>query len=704
MAFRNDFGLGWLVFASVVASAALSCSANPNPAAGAGGNGQGGGTAGQGGDGQGGTGQAGGPVVPYPPVDAFDPKYDAYFDPPAATAFEDNYRVVGETTPPTWSWGKIELLEGMQRYRSEGYNLRTQKLRFQDTFEDATYKLRTYFGGLNQQLVDGFNVFYKDACAGTAGQMGAPACGQTGPQRPEARFVLLHHGPKTASLTCDKTKTPVLLVHGAMQNGNVWIAPNGNDGTGNVYPGTTQKTGFVQYLEEQGRCTYAVTYGTFHGDNFNQATNLANAIRRVKSLVGSDKVDVVAWSKGVLPVDLYLSNVASWKDWGPKHFERVAADEAKNVPAFRKDIRTYIALSGPHLGIDLNFRHPYNDLIIFSTDEAAPIGQGPVVWGWMSAVQCVNFGYGSADPNSPFYNQNALSVCGARGGQWPDYWNRIYASNIASLDAEGKPVAPKSLQDLNVTNGVKQADFSFDKYNIAMWGSTNDQGKYVSAYLGQMQTAYDLRTQYPLPDRESPPLSNYDWTSLDLDENKWRTWLASYKLFYNVGPVVGGWVEDDAAHRTCRDTAFDPLKSPCKAKHVSYDVAHAEAYAGGYATYTLMDGIGINAVMEMGGNMIERLKHHGLSPDLDQLYVLHGTKPGDPSLTFEYDGLQCPTCDPKGDGVLFDVSIAALDQLTQGWTTDAKTNRAKQEGVPNGHLEVGVEPTVWAKMLAEFNK
>ncbi|MDI1482112.1 hypothetical protein [Polyangium sp. y55x31] len=681
---------------------AAACGPTPDPEAtgGQGGQGASGGN-GPGGSGGGGSGGEGG-SVPYPPADAFDPAYDAYFDPPAAGEYVDDYRVVGEITPPSWSWGKIELVEGLQRYRTEGYNIRTQKLRWEDTFEDDTYALKTYFGALNQQLVDGFNIHYKDACAGEVGKSGAPACGKKGPMRPEARFVLLHHGPKTASLSCDKTKTPVVLVHGAMQNGNVWLLPGGDDGAGNAYPGTAQKTGFVQWLEERGHCTYALTFGTFHGDNFNQATNLANVIRRVASLVGQPKVDIVAWSKGVLSADLYLSNVSSWKDWGSKHFERVAADSAKNVPAFRKDVRTYVALSGPHLGIDLNFRHPFNNLIIYSTPDAAPIGQGPVTWGWMSAVQCVTFGYASG-PNSIFPNPYAYSACENRGATWPDFWTRIYTSNITGLDAEGKPVSEKSLEALNVAEGVSGADFDFDQYNHAMWGSIDESGAYVSAYLGQLQTAYDLRKFYPLPNRQDDPAS-YDWSELDTDESKWRAWVNTYKLAYNPAGVPAGWIEDDDAHITCRATSYEPQTSPCKAKHAYYDTAHAEDYSFGYATYTLMDGIGIEAVMEMGGNFIERLKGHGLSPDLDSLYVVHGQKPGAPGTIFEIDGMECPTCDPKGDGVLFDVSIAAQDQLTQGWSADAKASRSKQEGVPFGHLEVGVAPAVWEKIGAAFDK
>ena len=105
------------------------------------------------------------------------------------------------------------------------------------------------------------------------------------------------------------------------------------------------------------------------------------------------------------------------------------------------------------------------------------------------------------------------------------------------------------------------------------------------------------------------------------------------------------------------------------------------------------------AAMEMGGNLIERLRGHGLSPALDSLYVVHGTTAGAPGTAFEIDGMDCPTCDPHGDGVLFDVSIAARDQLTQGWSEEDKATRSKQDGVPYGHLEVGVSPEVWSQIL-----
>jgi pimeloyl-ACP methyl ester carboxylesterase len=630
---------------------------------------------------------------------------DSYFDPPVGVSYSDTYKVLGSVTPPAWSWGKIELLEGQQKYRTEGYNLRTAKARWADTFSDQTYPLRAYYGALNQQLVDGFNIHYKNACAGTVGVSNPAECPAKGPTRPEARFVLLHQGPKTSLGQCNKTKSPVLLVHGAMQNANVWIRPNGYDAQGKTYPGTTQSTGFVQALEADGFCTFAVTFGNFHGDNFSQAINLANAISRIKTLTGKPKVNVVAWSKGVLAADLYMSDPATWTDWGTtKYFEQIAAAEAQNVPAFRKDVRTYVALSGPHLGIDLNFRHPYNDLLIFSTAESAPIGQGPAVWSYMSAIQCVTWGLTFSSPTGMFPNPYAYSVCENRGSVWPDFWSRIYSSNITKLDTSGRPVYTKSLKDLNVEQGVSAASYSFDKYNIAMWGSVDESGRFVSAYLGQMQTTYDLRTYYPIPDRESSPLGDYDWSALDTDEYKWRDWLV-IKTNYNPLNVFGGggFLLDDDAHKTCRLTAYDPINYPCKAEHLYYNQATAEAYSLGYATYRLMDGIGIKAVMQMGGNFITRLKNHGLHPELDYLYVLHGTSGGAGGAVFEIDGMTCPTCDPKGDGVLFEKSVAARTQLTKGWTSANRTAKSKQEGVPNGHLEVGVEPTVWAKMIAQFN-
>lgn len=599
----------------------------------------------------------------------------------------DSFRVVGSLRPPSWSWGEIELLEGSQLVRTEGYNRRTEKLRAQDTFQSSDYPLGTYFGSLNQQLVDGFNLYYKNTCATTKGAV----CAEPGPMRPEARFVLLHKGPKTYARTCDVTKAPLLLVHGAMQDANVWLFPGGNDGSGNAYAGTTQKTGLVQAMEAEGRCVYAVTFGNFHGDNYSQAIAVANAISRVRQLHkkadgSSPKVDVLAWSKGVLSVDAYVGNAATWPSLSTRFFDRVAAAQGAAVPRYRDDIRSYIALSGPHLGIDLNFRHPIHTLTIASTSWNAPVGRGPMPWTWFSSLQCVNWG-----PDVPWYdNPYAKSVCEGRGGTWTDYFNRVYISNLSGLDSDGKPVSRGSLRTLNTTDGAPSSTYSFDEYNISLFGSVNESGKWVSAYLGQLQAASDLRADYPVPRRDSS-----DWKDLDADENRYYPWLRP-KLTY-----LGGGYLDDPNRQSCRKTAFDPSSSPCVAWHTYYNSRNTES-SGFYNKYQLMSGLGIAGAVEMGGHFIDRLRASGLDTSLDSLYVLYGEAGGAPGTVFETDGMSCPTCSVNGDGVLFKKSIAALDILTSKWSASKRGKDAKQESVAYGHLEVGVTPAVWSKLLTHL--
>src|SRR5262249_47329160 len=150
-----------------------------------------------------------------------------------------------------------------------------------------------------------------------------------------------------------------------------------------------------------------------------------------------------------------------------------------------------------------------------------------------------------------------------RGGIGYEFFDRIYSSNITGLDSTGKPVHSSSLKTLNLNNGADSASYSFDRYNLAMWGSYDDSGKYVSAYVGPLQTAYDLRSYYPIPDRQS---SLDDWSTIDTDEAKWREWIDLYKL----GVGAQGFVDDDAAHKACRTTAYTPSTSPCKALYTIY--------------------------------------------------------------------------------------------------------------------------------------
>jgi len=608
----------------------------------------------------------------------------ATFDPNASP--EDSISVVGAVTPAAWSWGQLELIEGHQTFRTEGYNRRTEKLRSVDTFQSAQFPLGTYFGELNQEIVNAFNLAYKSTCAS-----GPSACAEPGPTRPAARYVVLHKGPRTAHLDCNMAVPPMLLVHGALQDANVWLFPNGNDGHGGTFQDASQLTGMVQALEAAHRCVYAVTFGNFHGDNYNQATQVANAITRIRQIQPGTKVDVLAWSKGVLAVDAYLANAADWTGFGTHYFDQIAASQAAAVPRYRDDIRSYIALSGPHGGIDLNFRHPIDTLTIPSTSFNAPVGRGPMAWTFFSAMQCVTWG-----PDSPFFdNPYAKSVCEGRGGTWPDYFRRIYVSNLTGLDATGRPASKTSLKKLNTGNGAPSTTFSFDEYNLSMFGAVNDAGTYVSAYLGQLQAARDLRSLHPIPLRTAA-----EWATVDADEERWFPWIDTKLVFNPFNAFIAGGTLDDADHKQCRTAAFDPKSTTCAAFHAYNIDSNAEGQnALGYARYRLFDGLGIAAAEEMGGHFIQRLAEHGLDPRLSSLFVLFGAGPGADGTVFETDGRSCPTCDGHSDGVLFQESIAAVTQLTQGWTT-AQRAHAIQESLPLGHLEMGVTPSAFTRVLA----
>lgn len=605
------------------------------------------------------------------------PEVAAYFD--ANPSPSDGYAVVGSTTPPSWSWGEIELLEGHQRFRTAHHNVRTEKLRSMDTYQSTAYPLRTYFGALNQQIVDAFDLAYDDPCANGSG-----TCEVPGPTRPEARYVLLHKGPATATGTCQTDKPPALLVHGAMQDANVWLAPNGRSATGATYEGATPATGLVQHLEDRGRCVYAVTFGNFHGDNYEQATHLANATDRILALQpDAERIDLVAWSKGVLAADAWLTDANSWAGFDTtRRLEAVAAASAEAVPSYDDQVRAYVALSGPHRGLDLNFRHPIHDLVILSTASNAPVGRGPVAWTWFSAMQCVTFG-----PSTPWFpNPYAESVCDGSGETWMDYWRRIHVSNLTGLGPDGEPLATSTLEQLNVSAGVPAASFRHDEYDLSMFGSVDADGVLRTAYPGQLQAAADQRPHVPVPTRGS------SWSNVDPDVQRYFPWLRT-KLVYNpFNPwVAAGYL--DSSETACRTTAFAPMTSPCVAYHYQSHANSEGRDALTYHRYRLFDSAGIDVAEELGGRFVERLAERSLDDRLSSLLVVHGTAAGagDP---FETDGMACPTCPPGGDGVLFEHSIAARDQLTQHWSAAKRSADSLEVGVPVGHLEVGVDPNV----------
>ncbi len=161
-------------------------------------------------------------------------------------------------------------------------------------------------------------------------------------------------------------RNPVLLVHGAGDNANRgWIHPF--HAVLPEKPLPPEKQGFAPLLATLGYAVFAVTFAHNQGDNFLQAEQIANAIRRIRILVGRTHdptfaVDVVAHSKGNVPVRLYCSDGATL--FPQKRF----------LTPFRGDVRKYIAIAPPMRGIDTPFRSYAYNLAVAAKDPCnAPV-------------------------------------------------------------------------------------------------------------------------------------------------------------------------------------------------------------------------------------------------------------------------------------------------------------------------------------------
>lgn len=189
----------------------------------------------------------------------------------------------------------------------------------------------------------------------------APWIGQCfGDTTPPSSDFLLHLGPRE-----DVTfGTPILFVPGAGDNGS---------------------RGFIAMatrMDRVGRPVYAITFAHPHGDVFQQAETIANAIARIKARTGAAQVDVVAHSKGGIPAAIYASHHTT-ADW-----ER--ADYVNFGTRYRGDIRRLVLIATPLGGVDTSYRWPSANFYSLEADDAlAPVSwqtwypSGSAVW-WTS--------------------------------------------------------------------------------------------------------------------------------------------------------------------------------------------------------------------------------------------------------------------------------------------------------------------------------
>lgn len=144
---------------------------------------------------------------------------------------------------------------------------------------------------------------------------------------PASTDFLLHYAK---GWDTNKKPVPVLLVPGAAVNGEGWVSPEYN----------LEKEPLGKYLSENDIKVFAITFSNNQGDNYYWAQQIANAIERIKKVTGSEKVDIVAHSKGGIPARMYVSNFK--KDW---------------MTSYKNDVRNLIMLGVPNLGVDYGFRH-----------------------------------------------------------------------------------------------------------------------------------------------------------------------------------------------------------------------------------------------------------------------------------------------------------------------------------------------------------
>jgi hypothetical protein len=158
-----------------------------------------------------------------------------------------------------------------------------------------------------------------------------------GVHHPNSGSFLMYYGPHWNT---GARATPVLLVLGATQNADqAWADPSLN-GPGGCGVTSCPTTGLMQYLDGAGYKVFAVNFAHSFGDNYYQAQVIADAIGVIKSQLGVTKVDVVAWSKGVIAARMYVASLKPL--WGQ---------------AYQNDVRKLILLGGPNKGLDTPYRH-----------------------------------------------------------------------------------------------------------------------------------------------------------------------------------------------------------------------------------------------------------------------------------------------------------------------------------------------------------
>ncbi len=161
-----------------------------------------------------------------------------------------------------------------------------------------------------------------------------------GTPTPHTSSFLLHVGPSAAVAS----GTPILFVPGAGDNGS---------------------RGFITMAWHEdilGRPVYALTFAHPHGDVYQQAEQVADAIARIKARTGATVVDVVAHSKGGIAASIYASN-GGGAQWDGGAYDSVGTP-------YQGDIRRLVLIATPLTGIDTAFRWTMGNYLSLDADSA----------------------------------------------------------------------------------------------------------------------------------------------------------------------------------------------------------------------------------------------------------------------------------------------------------------------------------------------
>ncbi|WP_051331208.1 esterase/lipase family protein [Aneurinibacillus terranovensis] len=169
-----------------------------------------------------------------------------------------------------------------------------------------------------------------------------------GSLQPASYDVLLHYLPASTK----SHQHPVLLVHGAGHHANLAWCESLHQEKGLVYP-----------LSSSGRDIFAVTFAHPHGDNWQQAIQLSNIIRRIQEVSQTDKIDLIAHSKGGVPVWIYLAGLCGMWD-----------------APYQGEVQRYIMLGTPNRGLDFPFRHVSPNWSVIAMGISAPVACDSIMY------------------------------------------------------------------------------------------------------------------------------------------------------------------------------------------------------------------------------------------------------------------------------------------------------------------------------------